>query len=166
MPYDYLVNATGPRLRFDAIEGLGPEHNSLSVCTPGHPVQASAMLDEAVERMRRGERQRFLIGTGHGTCTSEGAAFGYIVNLEFELRARGVRDKAEITRITNEYELGDFGMGGMYLRRGGYVVPSSLSTESLFAERGIDWIARAHVNKVNKDRVSSRSDRYECSRLS
>jgi sulfide:quinone oxidoreductase len=153
VPYDYLVNATGPRLRFDATEGLGPEHNSLSVCTPGHAVQASAMLDEAVERMRRGERQRFLIGTGHGTCTCEGAAFEYIVNLEFELRARGVRDKAEITWITNEYELGDFGMGGMYLRRGGYVVPSSLFTESLFAERGIDWIARAHVNKVDKDRV-------------
>ena len=53
---------------------------------------------------------------GHGTCTCEGAAFEYIVNLEFELRHRGVRDKAEITWITNEYELGDFGMGGMHLR--------------------------------------------------
>ena len=35
-----------------------------------------------------------------------------------------VRDKADITWITNEYELGDFGMGGMHLRRGGYVTPS------------------------------------------
>lgn len=103
--------------------------------------------------MRRGERQRFLVGTGHGTCTCEGAALEYIVNLEFELRARKVRDKAEITWITNEYELGDFGMGGMHLRRGGYVVPSSLFTESLFAERGVDWITRAHVSKVDKDRV-------------
>jgi sulfide:quinone oxidoreductase len=154
VPYDFLINATGPRLRFEATEGLGPENNSLSVCTPGHAVQASAALDEAVERMRRGERQRFLVGVGHGTCTCEGAAFEYIVNLEFELRARGVRDKAEITWITNEYELGDFGMGGMHMRRGGYVVPSSLFTESLFAERGIDWITRAHVSKVDKDTVS------------
>ncbi len=153
VPYDFLINATGPRLRFDKTEGLGPEHNSLSVCTPEHALQASAALDESVERMRRGERQRFLVGVGHGTCTCEGAAFEYAVNLEFELRARGVRDKAEIVWITNEYELGDFGMGGMHLRRGGYVVPSNLFTESLFAERDIDWITRAHVSQVDKDRV-------------
>ena len=36
--------------------------------------------------MRRGERQRFLVRAGHGTCTCEGAAFETIVNLEFELR--------------------------------------------------------------------------------
>jgi len=151
--YDFLINATGPRLRFDKTQGLGPGRNSLSVCTPGHAVQAAAALDESVERMRRGERQRFLVGTGHGTCTCEGAAFEYVVNLEFELRARKVRDKAEIVWITNEYELGDFGMGGMHLKRGGYVVPSNLFTESLFAERGIDWITRAHVRAVEKDRV-------------
>ena len=69
--------------------------------------------------MRRGEQRRFLVGVGHGTCTCEGAAFEYVVNLEFELRARKVRDRAEITWITNEYELGDFGMGGMHLKRGG-----------------------------------------------
>ena len=153
VPYDFLVNATGPRLRFDKTEGLGPDGHSWSVCTAGHAVQTSAALDEAAERMRRGERQRFLVGVGHGTCTCEGAAFEYAVNLEFELRARKVRDKADIIWITNEYELGDFGMGGMYLKRGGYVMPSSLFTESLFAERGIDWITRAHVSKVDKDRV-------------
>jgi len=152
--YDFLINATGPRLRFDKTAGLGPDAHSLSVCTVEHALQASAALNEAAERMRRGERQRFLVGVGHGTCTCEGAAFEYIVNLEFELRARKVRDKAEIVWITNEYELGDFGMGGMHLKRGGYVVTSNLFTESLFAERGIDWITRAHVSKVEKDRVS------------
>ena len=103
--------------------------------------------------MRRGEKRRFLVGVGHGTCTCEGAALEYIVNLEFELRKRGVRDRAEITWITNEYELGDFGMGGMHLKRAGYVTPSSIFNASLFAERGIDWITRAHVSKVEPDRV-------------
>ena len=106
--------------------------------------------------MRRGERQRFLVGVGHGTCTCEGAAFEYAVNLEFELRARKVRDKAEIIWITNEYELGDFGMGGMQLKRGGYVVPSNLFTESLFAERGIDWITRAHVSRWTRTGSATR----------
>jgi sulfide:quinone oxidoreductase len=154
VPYDFLVNATGPALRFDKTEGLGPDAgNSLSVCLPQHAAQAAAALAEEVERMRKGERRRFLVGVGHGTCTCEGAAFEYIVNLEFELRNRGVRDRAEITWITNEYELGDFGMGGMHLKRGGYVTPSSIFNASLFAERGIDWITRAHVQKVDPDRV-------------
>ncbi len=151
--YDFLINATGPRLRFDKTAGLGPDGNSVSVCTTEHAVGASAALDESVERMRRGERQRFIVGTGHGTCTCEGAAFEYIVNLEFELRARKVRDKADIVWVTNEYELGDFGMGGMHLRRGGYIVPSNLFTESLFAERGINWITRAHVSAVEPGQI-------------
>lgn len=147
--YDFLLNATGPKLNFEATPGLGPDHNSLSVCTASHAELASATFLEKVERMRRGERQRFVIGTGHGACTCEGAAFEYVVNLEFELRARGVRDKAEVIYLTNEYELGDFGMDGMHIRSGGYVTPSKIFHESLFAERGIDWITRAHVRQVD-----------------
>lgn len=146
--YDFLINATGPKLNFAATPGLGPDGHSYSVCTETHAAEAARALHESVERMRRGERQRFLVGTGHGSCTCEGAAFEYIVNLEFELRQRGVRDRADIQWITNEYELGDFGMGGMHLKRGGYVTPSSIFMESLFAERGITSITRAHVRQV------------------
>jgi sulfide:quinone oxidoreductase len=153
VPYDFLINATGPKLRFDLTEGLGPDAHTVSVCTAEHAAGAARALDEAVERMRKGERQRFLVGVGHGTCTCEGAAFEYIVNLEFELRARKVRELADITWITNEYELGDFGMGGMHLRRGGYVTPSSIFNASLFSERNIDWITRAHVRKVEAGRA-------------
>lgn len=153
VPYDFLVNATGPRLAFDATPGLGPGGHSVSVCTADHATEASHALDEAVARMRRGERQRFLVGTGHGTCTCQGAAFEYIVNLEFELRQRGVRDRAEITWLSNEYELGDFGMGGIHLRMGGFVTPSKIFTESLFAERGIRWITRSHVTGVEAGRA-------------
>jgi len=146
--YDYLINATGPKLAFEATPGLGPTGHSLSVCTAPHALQTSLALNEAVARMKKGERQRFLVGTGHGTCTCQGAAFEYIVNLEFELRARGVRDRAEITYLTNEFELGDFGMGGIHIRRGGYVTPSNIFTESLFAERGLRWVTQAHVKGV------------------
>jgi len=147
--YDFLINATGPKLNFGATPGLGPDGgHSLSVCTDGHAAETSRHLDEAVERMRRGERQRFVIGTGHGGCTCQGAAFEYIVNLEFTLRARKVRDRAEVVWLSNEYELGDFGMGGVHIKRGGYVTPSKIFTESLFAERGIRWITRSHVTNV------------------
>ena len=151
--YDFLVNATGPKLNFGATEGLGPEGHSLSVCTESHAAQTAKALDVAVERMKRGERQRFVVGTGHGGCTCQGAAFEYIVNLEFELRARKVRDRADIVWLSNEYEMGDFGMGGMHIRRGGYVTPSKIFAESLFAERGIRWITRSHVRKVEAGRA-------------
>lgn len=153
VPYDYLINATGPKLNFEKTEGLGPDGHTISVCTSDHAAHASAALNEAVARMQKGEKQKFLIGTGHGQCTCQGAAFEYAVNLEFELRSRNVRDKAELTWISNEYELGDFGMGGMHLKRGGYFTHSKVFTESLFAEREIDWITRSHVNKVEQGRV-------------
>jgi len=151
--YDYLINATGPKLNFAATPGLGPGGHSLSVCTADHAEEASRVFLEKVERMKRGERQRFLAGTGHGTCTCQGAAFEYVVNLEFELRARGVRDKAEIVYVTNEYELGDFGMDGVHIRSGGYITPSKIFQESLFAERSIDWVTRAHVREVGDGAV-------------
>ena len=151
--YDYLVNATGPKLNFGATEGLGPGKNSLSVCTPDHARETASTLQQMIERMKKGEKKRFIVGTGHGTCTCEGAAFEYVVNLEFELRAQGVRDKAEIIYLSNEYELGDFGMDGVRFRSAGYVTPSNIFTESLYAERGIDWITRAHVKKVEPGRV-------------
>lgn len=151
--YDYLINATGPKLKFEATEGLGPDHNSLSVCTAGHAAQAALQLQESIDRMQKGEKQTLLIGTGHGTCTCQGAAFEYLFNVEFELRRKNVRDKAQVYWISNEQELGDFGMGGMHVKRGGYVTHSRVFTESLYTERGIDWITKAHVNKVEKDRI-------------
>ncbi len=154
IPYDFLINATGPKLNFDATPGLGPGRHSLSVCTAEHAAETASFLDEAVARMKRGEHKRFVVGMGHGLCTCQGAAFEYLVNLEFELRARGVRDKAEIVYLTNEYELGDFGMDGLHIRRGGYITPSKIFTESLFAERGIDWLHRVHVQEVEAHRIA------------
>ncbi len=147
--YDYLVNATGPKLNFGAVPGLGPEGHTLSVCTAGHARQASVALDDAIARMKRGERQTIVVGTSHGTCTCEGAAFEYVFNVEHELRARGVRDLADIIYLSNEHELGDFGVAGMHMQMGGYISHSKTWAESLYAERGIRWILQAHVERVD-----------------
>jgi len=42
VPYDFLINATGPKLRFDKTEGLGPGGHSLSVCAPEWSVSVTA----------------------------------------------------------------------------------------------------------------------------
>jgi sulfide:quinone oxidoreductase len=151
--YDFLINATGPKLKFEATEGLGPDHFTLSVCTADHADHAAHTFLENVEAMKRGESRRFVIGTGHGTCTCQGAAMEYVVNLESELRRHGVRDKAEVLYLSNEYELGDFGMGGAHIRKGGYITPTSIFTASLFAERGIDWVLQAHVEKIEQNQI-------------
>lgn len=152
--YDYLINATGPKLNFAATPGLGPDGNSLSVCTYGHAEQAAQALAASIERMKTGEKLTFVVGTGHGTCTCEGAAFEYIFNLEFEIRRAGVRDNARIVMLTNEAELGDFGVDGLQLQRGGYVISSKLFAESQFVERGVEWITGAHVQRVEPNLVS------------
>lgn len=146
--YDYLINATGPKLNFDATKGLGPEKNSLSVCTYSHASETAKVLSNVIEKMKHGQKQTLLIGTGHGNCTCQGAAFEYLFNVEFELRRQKVRDKARIVWISNEYELGDFGIGGMFISRGGYVTHSRIFTESLYTERGIEWITQAHAKEV------------------
>lgn len=151
--YDYLINATGPKLNFDATPGLGPHKNSLSVCTFSHAEEANKKLNENIELMKKGQNRTFLIGTGHATCTCQGAAFEYIFNVEHKLRREGVRDKAEIIWISNEYELGDFGIGGMHLKRGGYVTSARMFAESLYTERGIKWLKRSAPIEIFSDRI-------------
>ena len=146
--YDYLINATGPRLNFGATPGLGPEGHSLSVCTAGHADEAARAFAEVIRKLERGERQVVVIGMGHGTCTCEGAAFEYTFNVEHELRMRGLRDKAEIVYLTNEAELGDFGVGGMWFDQQGFITSSRMWTESLFRERAVTPILGAHVQRV------------------
>ncbi|MCC6929974.1 MAG: NAD(P)/FAD-dependent oxidoreductase [Gemmatimonadaceae bacterium] len=148
VPYDYLVNATGPRLNFGAVEGLGPDGHSLSVCTAAHAEHTAKELEAVIARLRAGERQVLVIGTSHGTCTCEGAAFEYVFNVEHELRTRGLRHLADIYYLSNEHELGDFGVAGLHLEVGGFVTHSKTWAESLYAERGIKWILQAHVERV------------------
>lgn len=148
--YDFLVNATGPRLNFEATEGLGPQKHTLSVCAYDHAAHAWKTLQQAIERMKKGENVRFLFGTGHATSTCQGAAFEYTLNVAHLLKTMGLADKADITWISNEYELGDFGMGGAFIKRGGYVTPTKVFSESIFAEYGVKWIKRAAVYKIEE----------------
>ncbi len=159
--YDYLINATGPKLNFGATPGLGEGSNmgehTVSVCTADHATHAYHELQSKIEKMKKGERQTFLIGTGHGMCTCQGAAFEYIFNIEHKLKEEGVRDMADIIFISNESFLGDFGMGGLHFKTGGYVTSSKVFAESLYTERGMDWIIGAHVNKVEEGKVTYES---------
>ena len=64
--YDYLVNATGPKLNFEKTPGLGPGNNTtVSVCSYDHAAHAWGELQKVIEKLKKGERQKIVIGTGH-----------------------------------------------------------------------------------------------------
>lgn len=150
--YDYLINATGPKLAFNLTEGLEPGTNkAFSVCTYDHAEHAWQGLHHLIKELK-GNRihAKILIGTGHAKATCQGAAFEYILNVEQELRRYKVRDKVEITWISNEYKLGDFGMDGMLMSVSGKPMPSDELVEMVFADRGIKWILGAGVTKVEE----------------
>lgn len=148
--YDYLINATGPQLRFDLTKGLGPTGNSVSVCTYQHAEEANKALQEVIAKLKAGQHQTLVIGMGHGTCTCEGAAFEYVFNVDHELRAANVRDMAEVIYLSNEHELGDFGVGGMEFEGG---LNSETWMTGIFAKHNIKVILQAHVTEVLPNEV-------------
>ena len=148
--YDYLINATGPKLAFDLTEGLIPGTNKVfSVCTYDHAEHAWHGLKDLIDQLKNtSQKAKILIGTGHAKATCQGAAFEYILNVEKELVKYGVREKVEITWISNEYELGDFGMDGVLMDYNGFNMKSKDMVKMIFEDRGIKWILGAAVNKI------------------
>jgi sulfide:quinone oxidoreductase len=148
--YDYLINATGPKLAFDMTEGLNPGTNkAYSVCTYDHAEHAWQGLKELIDQLKNSDKKaKILIGTGHAKATCQGAAFEYILNVEKELVRHGVRGKVEVTWISNENDLGDFGMDGMLMDYNGFNMKSKDMIEMIFEDRGIKWILGAGVNKM------------------
>jgi sulfide:quinone oxidoreductase len=161
--YDYLVIATGPKLDFAGTEGLGPDAGySQSICTGPHAVQARDRYLEEVARMEKGERRRFVIGTGHPGATCQGAAFEYITNVHKDLLRRGVRDKAELLWLSNEQAIGDFGVGGVRVRRMGSMLSSEEFIAAVFNEYGIQAQVRTGVLGLTEDTIAWED--FECRR--
>ena len=153
--YDYLVVATGPKLDFEGTEGLGPEAGySQSICTGPHAVRARDAYLEEVARMEKGERRRFVIGTGHPGATCQGAAFEYITNVHKDLVRRGVRDKADLLWLSNEQALGDFGVRGVSVRRKGRMLTSEDFISAVFKEYGIRSQVRTGVLGLTEDTIA------------
>ena len=148
--YDYLLNATGPKLNFAATPGLGPQAGlTQSICTPNHATRSRDAYLEAVKRMEKGEQQHFVIGTGHGTATCQGAAFEYITNIHKDLERRGIRDKASIKWLSNEPTLGDFGIDGVVVAHGKKVRTSQQFISTIFDDYGIESQVEAAVKSVD-----------------
>ncbi|MEI6415686.1 MAG: FAD-dependent oxidoreductase [Pseudomonadota bacterium] len=149
--YDYLINATGPHLNFEATPGLGPEKgHTYSICTPAHAEQTAQRYLQWVDELKKGRRATFVVGTGHGTCTCQGAAFEFISLLHNDLTDRGLRKQVDLKWISNEPCLGDFGIDGFETQMGPITFTSEDMAEAVYRDYDINYQIRSHVQKVDE----------------
>ena len=142
--YDYLIIATGPRLGFESIPGLGPENGyTHSICTTPHAEETA----KAVDRLERDPGPIVIGATQGASCF--GPAYEFALLLEHELKARGGEElikKCPITFVTPEPFIGHLGLKG--------VKGSKEMLTKLFHERGIEAFINCEVISAGPDSVS------------
>ena len=134
LDYDYLVIATGPKLAFDEIEGLGPNGHTHSVCHVDHAVKAESAWQAFVK-----DPGPIVVGAVQG-ASCFGPAYEFAFIMDTDLRRRKLRDRVPMTLVTSEPYIGHLGLGG--------VGDSKTMLESALRERHIKWICNAKVTKV------------------
>ena len=139
LAWDYLVIATGPRLAFEEIPGLGPEGFTQSICTHAHAAQAWAAYQRFLENPGP-----VLIGAAPG-ASCFGPAYEFAMILDADLRKRRMRDRVPITYVTSEPYIGHMGLGGVGDSKG--------LMESEFRQAHIKWITNAKITGVEQARL-------------
>ena len=134
LDYDYLVIATGPKLAFDEVPGLGPTGHTQSVCTHGHAEQAWSEYQKFVE-----SPGPIVVGAAAG-ASCFGPAYESAMILDTDLRRRKIRDRVPMTFVTAEPYIGHMGLGGVGDSKG--------LMESELRQRHINWICNAKITGV------------------
>lgn len=137
--YDYLVLATGPRLAFDEIEGLGPQGHTQSICHVDHAAHARTAWESFVA-----EPGPIVVGAVQG-ASCFGPAYEFAMIMETDLRRRKIRDQVPMTFVTSEPYIGHLGLGGVGDSKG--------LMESIFRDKHIKWICNAKVDRVEAGKM-------------
>src|SRR5690606_13771900 len=82
--YDYLVIATGPKLAFDEVPGLGPQGHTHSVCTTPHAEDAAKAYEKFLENPGQ-----VVVGAVQG-ASCFGPAYEFAMILDADLRKRKI----------------------------------------------------------------------------
>ncbi|WP_126447015.1 NAD(P)/FAD-dependent oxidoreductase [Sulfuricystis multivorans] len=137
--YDFLIIATGPKLAFDEVEGLGPEKFTHSVCAVDHAVKSGAAWNQFVA-----DPGPIVVGAVQG-ASCYGPAYEYALIMDTDLRRRKIRSKVPMTFVTAEPYIGHLGLGGVGDSKG--------LLESTFRDKHIKWICNAKVTKVEAGKM-------------
>ena len=134
--YDYLVIATGPKLAFEEVEGLGPENGfTQSVCKTGHA--ETAFID--FEKLAADPGPVIVGAAPAASCF--GPAYEYIFILDTALKKRKIRDQVPMHFVTPEPYIGHLGLDG--------VGDTKTLMESEFRDRHIQWTTNAKITNVS-----------------
>ena len=139
LDYDYLVIATGPKLAFDEIEGLGPDAHTASVCTLEHAEKAYAAWQAFLAAPGP-----IVVGATQG-ASCFGPAYEFAFIMDADLRRRRLRSKVPMTFVTSEPYIGHLGLGG--------VGDSKTMLESELRQHHVKWICNAKVTRVEPGRM-------------
>jgi sulfide:quinone oxidoreductase len=137
--YDYLIVATGPKLAFDEIEGLGPNGHTQSICHVDHAVKSGHAWQDFVK-----DPGPIVVGAVQG-ASCYGPAYEFAMIMDTDLRRRKIRDKVPMTFVTAEPYVGHLGLGGVGDSKG--------LLESVMRDRHIKWITNAKVTKVDAGKM-------------
>ena len=140
VPYDYLIIATGPKLAFDDVPGLGPEGHTVSVCTVDHAEDAFERYKEFLENPGP-----VVIGAAQG-ASCFGPAYEFAFILDADLRKRKIRRKVPMTFITPEPYIGHMGLSGVGDSKG--------LLEHELRERHISWHTNTKIKSVEKGKMA------------
>jgi sulfide:quinone oxidoreductase len=136
LEYDYLVIATGPKLAFEEVAGLGPEGHTQSICKTGHAKLSSADFEKLVANPGP-----VIVGAAPG-ASCFGPAYEYVFILDTELKKRKIRDRVPMHFVTPEPYVGHLGLDG--------VGDTKSMLESEFRERHIKWTCNAKITDVSE----------------
>ena len=139
LDYDFLIIATGPKLAFDEIEGLGPHGHTQSVCHIDHAMHAQGEWAHFVE-----DPGPIVVGAVQG-ASCFGPAYEFAMTMETDLRRRKIRDRVPMTFVTSEPYIGHLGLGGVGDSKG--------MMESILREKHIKWICNAKVTRVEAGKM-------------
>jgi sulfide:quinone oxidoreductase len=139
LSYDYLVIATGPKLAFEEVEGLGPDGHTQSVCHVDHAVKAGQAWESFVT-----DPGPIVVGAVQG-ASCYGPAYEFAMIMDTDLRKRKIRDKVPMTYVTAEPYIGHLGLGGVGDSKG--------LLESAMRDRHIKWITNAKVTKIEAGKM-------------
>jgi len=137
--YDFLVIATGPRLAFEEVEGLGPAGHTHSICHVDHAVEAEKSWQEFVKNPGH-----VVVGAVQ-MASCYGPAYEFAMIMDTDLRKRKIRDKVPMTFVTAEPYIGHLGLGGVGDSKG--------LLESVMRDRHIKWICNAKTTKVEAGKM-------------
>jgi sulfide:quinone oxidoreductase len=137
--YDFLVIATGPKLAFDEVEGLGPNGFTHSVCNVDHAMKSNNEWEDFIKNPGP-----IVVGAVQG-ASCFGPAYEYAFIMETDLRRRKIRPKVPMTFVTSEPYIGHLGLGGVGDSKG--------ILESEMRDKHIKWICNAKTTRIEAGKM-------------